>query len=463
MGERPAGRRVLDRRRSMVRGLTEVEIKELTDRIADMAAHIDAATGMLLRDIRVLDESGAWDTLGAQSCARYLSWRIGMGLGTAREKVRVANALGKLPLVDAAFAQGRLSYSKVRAITRVATPDNEQTLLDFAMASTAAQLEKICRLYRQTAPREPGADDRRWVTHRTTDDGMVRISMQLRAEEAVSLLKAIDVSAGAGSPADRVVAMAETVLTGEHRQRPADGFGDPERARAAADGGRERDEANQGPGARADTDKGQREPGARLRRPVEVVVHIDAETLTGHEHDTGYGVSAEVARKLCCDAGIVPVLEERGKTIDVGRRTRRVNAALERALAARDQGCTFPGCTNHRFVDAHHVEHWLDGGETRLDNLVSMCRRHHGFVHEGGFTVEMTDDRPVFRDSRGNLVTEVFDRPALERPVEELKWRVFANGVEIDPDAQIPNWDGTPPDYEYAVDILCTHDGPPAA
>jgi hypothetical protein len=199
-----------------------------------------------------------------------------------------------------------------------------------------------------------------------------------------------------------------------------------------------------------------------VRRPVEVLFHIDAATLTGHAHDTGYGVSAEVARKLCCDAGIVPVIEERGKTIDVGRRTRRVNAALERALAARDRGCVFPGCTNCRFVDAHHIEHWLNGGETRLENLLTMCRHHHGLVHEGGFTVEMTDDGPVFRDPRGKVVTAVPERPALERPVEELKWRVFANGVEIDPDAQIPDWDGTRPDYGYVVDVLCDHGGPPA-
>jgi hypothetical protein len=415
----------------MGRVLTVVEIQQLTDRIADTAAHIDAAMHVLLRDIRVLDESGAWDTMGALSCADYLSWRIGMVLGTAREKVRVARALGKLPRADAALAEGRLSYSKVRAITRVATAENEEMLVDMAMASTAAQLEKICRFYRQTAPREGSDDERRWVTHRSTDDGMVRISMQLRAEEAEMVLKAIDVSAGAGCPADRVVAMAEGVLAGEGLAGRAE------------------------PGAAGD----QR---PRLRRPVEVMFHIDADTLAGHAHDSGYGISAEVARKLCCDGAIIPVIEERGKTIDVGRRTRRLNAALERALATRDRGCVFPGCTNCRFVDAHHIEHWLDGGETKLENLLSMCRRHHTYVHEGGFTVEMTDGGPVFRDPRGNVVTEVFERPALKRPLEELKWRVFANGVEIDPDGQIPDWDGTRPDYEYVVDVLCSHGGPPA-
>lgn len=426
----------------MTAELTGAEVQALTDRIADTAAHIDAAMHVLLRDIRVLDESRAWHDLGALSCADYLSWRIGMGLGTAREKVRVARALGSLPLVDAALAQGRLSYSKVRAITRVATAENEELLLEMAMASTAAQLEKICRLYRQTAPRERGDDDRRWVTHRPTDDGMVRISMQLGADEAATVLKAIDVSAAAGGPADRVVAMAEAVLAGQ-------AGGD---AAAAGD-------ADDGQGAPDDQGAG---AGPRLRRPVEVMFHVDAETLIGHAHDTGYGVSAEISRRLCCDAGIVPVLEQQGKTIDVGRRTRRLNAALERALASRDGGCRFPGCSNCRFVDGHHIEHWLDGGATRLENLISLCRRHHGYVHEGGFTVEMTDAGPVFRNPDGVVVTEVVERPALERPVAALQWRVFASGVEIEPEAQIPDWDGLRPDYDHVIDVLRAHGGPPA-
>jgi hypothetical protein len=465
----------------MERELTEIEVQQLTDRIADTAAHIDAATHVLLRDIRVLDESGAWDTLGALSCADYLGWRIGMASGTAREKVRVARALGGLPLVDAALAQGRLSYSKVRAITRVATAENEELLLDMAMASTAAQLEKICRFYRQTAPREASEDERRWVTHRTTDDGMVRISMQLRAEEAESVLKAIDVSAGAGTPADRVVAMAELVLAGqpggcaeanaqaaiEASRREPNSVLDARSSGAPGPADGEPDQPggqpDQAGGQPRSAGKGDDQAAPRVRRPVEVMFHIDAETLTGHAHDSGHGISAEVCRKLCCDAGIIPVVEREGKTIDVGRRTRRLNAALERALAARDRSCRFPGCTNRRFVDAHHVKHWLNGGETRLENLVTLCRRHHGLVHEGGFTVEMTDDGPVFRDPRGRIVTEVFERPALERPVEELTWRIYANGVEIDPEAQIPDWDGTRPDYGHVVDVLCVHGGPPAA
>jgi hypothetical protein len=462
------------------RDLSESELQTLADRIADTAAHIDAATHLLLTDIRVFDETRSWFDLGAKSCAEFLSWRIGMGPGVAREKVRVARALGELPRVDAALAEGRLSYSKVRAITRVATPENEETLLEMALASTAAQLEKICRLYRQTAPRERTEDERRWLHHRVTDDGMVRISMQLQAEEAALVLKAIDVSAGSGSPADRMVALAEQFLSGDPgrdtestgRDTEATGRDRGSTGRDTGSTGRDdhapADNENNGSQEREDAAAGargrdRRGSGARVRRPVEVMLHVDAATLTGHLHDTGDGVSAETVRRLCCDAGIVPVLEGAGKTLDVGRKTRRLPAALERALENRDRGCRFPGCTNHRFTDAHHIEHWLNGGETRLDNLVQICRRHHGFVHERGFTVEMTDDGPVFRTPAGVIVPETFDRPALSRPVESLRGRISTSGVDIAPDAQIPNWDGTPPDYEYVVDILANHGGPPAA
>src|SRR5437764_2695789 len=97
---------------------------ELGERIAQTAASIDAALHRFLSDLRVFDEAGAWHDMGALSCAHWLSWRIGMDLGTGREQVRVARALGKLPLIDAALAKAELSYSKVRALTRVATAKN---------------------------------------------------------------------------------------------------------------------------------------------------------------------------------------------------------------------------------------------------------------------------------------------------------------------------------------------------
>ena len=124
------------------------EIDALADAIAEVAVQLDVATHTLLTHLRRFDEVGGWGRQGALTCAQWLSWRIGMGVGMARERVRIAHALGKLPLVDAAMARGELSYSKVRAITRTATEKTEATLVEMARCSTAAQLEKICRLCR---------------------------------------------------------------------------------------------------------------------------------------------------------------------------------------------------------------------------------------------------------------------------------------------------------------------------
>ncbi len=179
--------------------LSPDEIETLADDIAETAAHIDAVTHRLLSQIRTFDQAEGWIDTGALSCAHWLSWRVGLGLGVAREKVRVARCLGELPLIDDALRKGELSYSKVRAMTRVATPDNEQTLLDLALASTAAQLEKICRLYRPIQQGEVGDseadDDRRWLRVRNTDDGMVRFTVSLHPEQAARLLAAVDLSA----------------------------------------------------------------------------------------------------------------------------------------------------------------------------------------------------------------------------------------------------------------------------
>ena len=153
------------------------ETDDLGDRIAGMAASMDAACQRLLADLRRFDDELGWARHGMLSCACWLSWRCGIALGAAREKVRVAHALACLPLIDDALACGQISYSKVRAMTRVATPENEANLLQIALHSTAAQLEKTCRIVLQLQPRtgEGEAPPSRWLRVRDTDDGMVRI------------------------------------------------------------------------------------------------------------------------------------------------------------------------------------------------------------------------------------------------------------------------------------------------
>ncbi len=194
------------------------------------------------------------------------------------------------------------------------------------------------------------------------------------------------------------------------------------------------------------------EEGESLRPPVEVVVHVQAGDLEGRT-ELGDGISAEVSRRLLCDAGVVPMLEdESGRTIDVGRKTRTIPAALRRALDARDGGCRFPGCTNRIFTDAHHIEHWLDGGETNLGNTVLLCRRHHGYLHERGFSLEQVGDALVFRDTRGRLVPA--QGPRCEVEVDLAVVASAWSGWSVTAEVNAPGWDGEPVDYERCVAAL---------
>ena len=389
----------------------------LGERIARTAALIDAAMQELLADLRAFDAAEGWAAQGALSCAHWLSWRTGMDLGAARERVRVARALGALPAMDAALARGEVSYSQVRAMSRVATPDNERQLLELAESCTAAQLERVCRTFRCVMGEAAGAagadavDHRRWMRLRELDDGYVRLEVRLTPDEAALVIKAAEISAEGRGHAAGLVALAERTLRGD-------------------------------PG-----------PNHGGRPPVEVMLHVDATTLAGEvEGGPGspeVGISAEVSRRLLCDAGVVPVLEDgRGTPLDVGRRTRTVPAAIRRALRARDRGCRFPGCTN-RIVDAHHVEHWIDGGETSVRNLLSLCRRHHGLLHEGGYRVELRGDGFAFFTPEGREVPATGRVSQLEEPAVAVLGRGRA---DLRP--RWPGWDGDPLDTEAALDGL---------
>jgi hypothetical protein len=171
------------------------ELDQLGDEIAELSAHLDAATARLLALIREFDARGGWNT-GFRSCAAWLSWRVGLDLGAARERVRVARALGALPLLAEALARGQLSYAKVRALTRVATPETEARLLAVGRAGTAAHVERIVRGWRSVDRRaETRETTRRHASRalhvRTDEDGMVVVSGRLEPEVGALLTQAL--------------------------------------------------------------------------------------------------------------------------------------------------------------------------------------------------------------------------------------------------------------------------------
>src|SRR5207237_2103946 len=164
----------------------------LGEEIALIAIHIDAATHRLLTLIREFDEKGGWQEQNALSCAHWLQWRIGLDSRTARDKVRVAHALGGLPEIDAALKAGKVSYSKVRAITRVATAETESTLLAVALHGTTAQLENVCRHFERAISTDAAREARRFVSSKYTEFGPVRITAELLPEEAAVVMKALE-------------------------------------------------------------------------------------------------------------------------------------------------------------------------------------------------------------------------------------------------------------------------------
>jgi hypothetical protein len=411
-----------------------LSVEELGLEIASLSAHLDAATHRLLSCIRQFDEQCGWYQQGAVSCAHWLAWRVGLDGATAREKVRVARALGKLPAIDHALSVGKLSYAKVRALTRVATPENEARLLELALYATGAQLERLCRGFRsaQAADEGPAVEDR-CVRKRVLPGGMVKLEIVLAPDEAEMVMRAIDCARGASEGAEGKDEGAEEARWPSR----ADGMVRVEEAFLAGD-------ATHGTG------------GDRYQ----VMVHVDQDPLAADgvmaaTLEDGTGVSAETLRRIACDCGLVAVTGNDPADMSVGRRTRSIPPTIRRALLLRDRGCCFPGCTHTRFLHGHHWRHWLHGGETSLANLLLLCPSHHRLVHEGGWSVEHDDAGAwTFIAPTGKSVSAETPRAWVGDILTWLQEWADEQGLDLGPDVNEPLWDGTRPDYDYAVSAL---------
>ena len=420
-------------------------VADLETQIAELSAHLHAATWRLLRLVREFDELEGVAGTGAKSLAHWLHWRCGFSLAAAREKVRVARALPGLPKIGEAFRQGRLSYAKVRALTRIATPANEDTLLLWAEHGNAGHLQKLARLYRRYGDEAASRLQyrQRECSYYTDEDGSLVIRARLPAELGSIVLKALDaaraeledVSAETRSGSDSSFGLSSPVAGNVSAETPA--HPDCTDAPSAADGNvsaetslppSEVDAARPGnadvsaethsaPDASdfAPADKNvsaetsrpylhwkdhsrtwdeqesaESEPNRRATKTADALVllaerflspdaepralgerfqvHVHLDLRQGAEapvHDPDSpALSRETIRRLGCESSLVPVVHDghSGEILSVGRRTRAVPPHIRRALRLRDGGCRFPGCTNNRYVDAHDVVHWADGG-----------------------------------------------------------------------------------------------------
>ena len=441
-------------------------IESIKDDIATLSATIQAATYHLLCLVGELDRHDGWsdalDPDGFRSCAHWLSWRTGLGLGAARQYVRVARALPELPQLSAAFSRGELSYSKVRALTRIATVDNEGSLLAWALAGSAAQVERLVRSFRranrlaENAQAEARDDSRRLSAHFDVD-GMLVLRGRLTPEQGALVLKALEVS-------------ADELRAGSSNGASARGSAEPSRASAPvsdADGQQLLADALTRLAERALTADAAAASASAADR-FHVVVHVDAEVLADPDTDgrceleDGPSIAPETARRLACDATVSTLLHGPSGELLPGRKRRVISAPLRRALKARDgTHCVFPGCSC-RGRDAHHVTAWANGGPTELANLLALCRRHHTLVHEGGFGIEARADGSFrFCKPDGTPLPQAPPTPAVTPavmvdPGPALLARWVPDGSGLGPDSGQPTGVGEPFDYGWAVDDLMT-------
>jgi hypothetical protein len=399
-------------------GGTELRpLAELAREITSGAVRLAAGTAAWLRAVAEFDRRDGWAGVGIQSCAHWLAWQCGMAPGAAREHVRVARALGVLPVTAAAFSAGRLSYSKVRAITRVAEPGTESELVELARHATASQVERVVRAWRRAQAVEDGVvAERRAFAWSWEDDGMLSLRVRLDPEQGAALLAAVESLAERDARRERADAKrrdragSAAPAVGDDAV-PAAGSPDPDAEENAFP--RERMAARRCAAlgrlasAAAEADRRAGDPPRR-----EVVVHVDADVLAddaaaGRAHlEGGPALHPARVRRMACTAALTVIVERNGEPLAQGRAKRLATRAQRRALLARDGGCARPGCTETRVerLHAHHLRHWLFGGRTDVSNMVLLCDVDHGLVHDLGLILSRSSGRLVALTPDGRRV-----------------------------------------------------------
>jgi hypothetical protein len=451
---------------------TEVDLECLpTERLEhemlSLAGHLAAATCSFLRMVGEYDARRSWESWECLSCAHWLNWRCGVGMVAAREQVRVARRLRVLPLLTEAFARGELSYSKVRAITRVALPGTEANLVDLARWSTASQLERACSALRRCSGQadadlcdeQDRAELRRsltWSTDLESGDLIVRARIPAGAA-AESFRASIDAQADA---------IAESALAPDD---PAALALECRRLDALVD--------LVAAGAACDTS---------LAPQPEVVVHVTAPVqaaapdrdapaprarhdaahrwpiVTQHDQHLPWSTLGE----LCCDGGVRSVLDlvdgdglwaDLVTSLDLDRHRRFPGPALRRAVHRRDRGCCrFPGCARRHRLHVHHIVWWERGGRTELSNLLLLCPQHHRAVHRGVWSLTGTATDTRFR----RLGEEVPDTaPPMQGRLAELIDAHDRFGLDIAADGAGSHWQGDHIDWAcfFAANLPFDH------
>lgn len=461
------------------------------------AAEIAAATCRWLQLLAELVVRGVWADAGAKTPASWLSWALGIAPSTAREHVRVALRLRECRQVRERMAAGRLSYSKTRAITRVATPETEDMLLQWADAAPAHVLERIITDARrqQRAGSEPEERDDLGVTRRWRDDGTFELTLRVDAGTGIAIEQDLDRLVELDQ--DQAAEAAEGVegpAAGTTTASPSDEAMVAARARVP----RARREADLIVGAVAaavhagpdDTSGADRHHIVLHTTPAELL-HA-APPADGESADDGTGsgtasaeapstrqshlrlvrdgsgrirsMSAQTLWRLACAARLdLAVDHDNGHPADNGRSRRAPDARLRRLLLARDRTCRFPGCGASRFLHAHHVVYWQDGGATDLGNLILLCNHHHAVVHRGWDLRPAGPGHWTFHAPSGPNRHRGQPRPWAQKlpgaSAEALREAARGHANDLAPEArakllQPPHWQGDDYDHSTTVGLL---------
>jgi hypothetical protein len=487
---------------SVSRSLRELSVDELGARIVDLSGRLAAATCRWLLLVADFDARQGYLSFGLASTAQWLTHACGIAHRTAVEHVRVARSLRQYSRLADEMGAGRLSYSHVRAISRIEGPGEDglvEDLIEAAQHATVSQLEDVVRGLRTVDHNEHATDPGEYLKQSWTADSRWRFSARLDPEHGALVSAAIDAIMqrdGCG-PADAFARLAEIGLVSlaDGKNPPRDLRGDeraavvihlnaarvpprsPERSPADPSVPRsaQRDpdteplprSAERDPGGVALPRSAERDPGdaavpgARERDPGDAAILRSGERDAGDAPIVarpyariagGPGLPDRVVLRLICDGRIRTVIHDGGSNVlDVGRSHRLVTDRLYRALLLRQHGhCAHPGCPNTKNLHAHHRLHWIHGGRTDLDNLVLLCERHHVAHHAGQFEILPAGaGRFRFVSSDGRDLSAPLRRSASPntRPLED-------EHADVAADAATPRWEGQRLDHRYAISVL---------
>ncbi|HJR46221.1 MAG TPA: DUF222 domain-containing protein [Actinomycetota bacterium] len=382
------------------------------------------------------------DLTGGDSHVNWFAWAAGVKPSSARARVKAAARLQALPKIKAAFGAGEISFDKAETISKIATEDTEEALLEMAKDGLAAQMQQVAGALVRATAGAAGATDQahqdRALTYYFTDEGGFRLRAQLGAEDGAIVAEAIKAAA------EQLHEQHKTFADQDVSEKRLADHGDtwPQREADALVALSESFLAT-GLGSRTGSER------------HEIVIHVDEAALAGElagtaETESGVGMSPEAVTRIACDCSFRILLERDKIELNLSRKRRTVSPGLRRAIVARDCHCQFPGCTARVYVDCHHVEHWVrDGGETKPENLVLLCRRHHRLLHEGRYSMTFDGKVATFYREDGSVV----ERAPTYRAINEVELAEARAVIAVDPDTWA-HWID-PIDVDCAVGWLC--------